>query len=149
MPRFALALTLAAAGMLAGCGGGGSNGSSASTGPVLPPDRVVATYRRAAWFGHGALACAQLTDEARAVAEQGTGDCAGRFNQLAANESPQDHAREIKNPARVVVLGDAATATWRSDFSGDQQKIELRKVGGRWKVSSSPEIENFRISNGG
>jgi hypothetical protein len=146
--RWPISALLAAAVVLAGCGGGSRS----------PAERAVAStlegYLGAFAHGDYAGACARLTDDAKErIARRSraptlgiqAGDCATQLRQIVKVIPPQQRGTVlgVVGDAKVgaVHISDGqATADVRANFHGQakDQPVNLVLVAGTWKVDASP-----------
>ena len=144
----ALLIAVAAAASLAatGCGSDDETKIQNAANSDLTPQQVVDQYRAAVIDGDGEAACALVSDAGRKIAEEGASDCAFRFSAVDDQDTPEDKAAEKAMHPQAVVTGTKAVAKFKT-LGGDPTQITLEKGAGGWKVTGSPELENFRISN--
>jgi uncharacterized protein YgiB involved in biofilm formation len=133
--RRALALLVAAtSSAVVACGGSDSD----------TVKDTVRSYIQAVLDGDGRTACALLTSDAskafvdRVASTTNTHDCATAFGKEAATLSSNQKA--VYRSAvlqQVTVTGSDATAVVR--FTTTTTTIELRKVGGNWRIATGPQ----------
>ena len=120
------------AALLAGCGDAGGSASTAI-------EQTLTGYLNAVARGDGALACSQLTTQAReSVARAGkTQTCTAAISNAAATSSASDRAFELSRiralRPTVRVDGDHATAT----VSGYARAARFQLVDGRWMLTGN------------
>jgi hypothetical protein len=132
---------------LAGCGGGGSSGTS------VPDDvaarKQLAGYLDAFYRGDGNAACARLTGAGQAGVRSESlrsspPGCADTVKELSST-SRRLHAPRI----RVVVSGNRATATIRATRPPYQSGALLQKTGGKWLIAYPPGLLQKYVGKGG
>ena len=129
--RLPMLLLAALALLAAGCGGSGSDA-----------DDTVRDYFTAIVAQNGARACNQLSDDLRRDIEQAPAvRAAGRscadVMELAASLNPGLSEQDVQNlDINVEENGDTATASLENPLSQRQEKIDLVKQGGEWKIST-------------
>lgn len=120
------AILALAAGVLVGCGGGGSS-----------PEDTVQGFYDASKDGDAAAACELLSSESQEAAAAQGGDCETAFEQAGAADVPDD--LEIGD---VTEDGDTATVAVSGD--GEESEIPVVKEDDEWRIdligaSTAPE----------
>lgn len=138
-------LLLAVAALAAGCGA--DENRTTDRAAATTPQAVLELYRAAVIDGDGATACGVLSADAMAIAEDGGSDCAARFAAVGDLNTSEDVAAMEAMRPKAEVDGSQAVARFRT-LGGDPTRIVLVEDDEGWKVSESPELHNFELSNG-
>jgi hypothetical protein len=133
-PTRLIALALASAAVVAGCGSGDKNSAGKFQGDQKAVAQAVEDLQTAGRKGDANKICTDLLAASLVqTIKQASGDC-----QKAVDDALQDADSFEMTVEKVVVNGDRAVATVKSEAGNKDRTdaIALERVGSNWKIAS-------------